>query len=65
MTPPIPYCGLPPVPAELLQRWNLDPLLLLALAGLAAFGLLARGRVNRLSYAAGLLVLVVCFVSPL
>lgn len=65
MTPPIPYCGIPPIPAEMLQRWNLDPLLLLALAGLAAAGLLSRGRVNRLSYAAGLVILVVCFVSPL
>lgn len=29
----LPYCGAAPAPAELLGRWNLDPLLLLALAG--------------------------------
>ncbi len=31
----IPYCGAAPVPAELWARWNLDPWLLLALAGVA------------------------------
>lgn len=32
--PYTPYCGLPPTPAELLQRWNLDPLLV---SGLVVF----------------------------
>ena len=30
--PWIPYCGAAPVPAELLARWNLDPVLLVVLA---------------------------------
>lgn len=29
---PIPYCGLPPIPAELWSRWNLDPILIICLA---------------------------------
>lgn len=65
MTQSIPYCGMAPVPAELLQRWNFDPALLITLSALTAFGLLARISVNRLSYMAGMIVLVVCFVSPL
>ena len=28
----LPYCGLPPVPGELLHRFNLDPVLLAVLA---------------------------------
>lgn len=32
----IPYCGTPPTPAELLVRWNLDPILLTALAAVIA-----------------------------
>ena len=31
----IPYCGAAPAPAELLGRWNLDPVLLVALGALA------------------------------
>ena len=31
-----PYCGAPPAPADLLHRWNLDPVLLAALAIVAA-----------------------------
>jgi putative membrane protein len=33
----LPYCGAAPGPDEWLSRWNLDPLLLSALAGLAVF----------------------------
>ncbi|QJD17838.1 cytochrome c oxidase assembly protein [Paracoccus sanguinis] len=53
------YCGAPPLPAEIWLRWNLDPVLLAALAGAAlalrrsAVGLAAVG------------VLVLAFVSPL
>jgi putative membrane protein len=50
------YCGPAPVPAGLWAAWNLDPLLLVALA-LAAWAL-RRSR-------AGLAVLAVTFVSPL
>jgi putative membrane protein len=60
-----PYCGDAPVPAELLARWNFDPVLLAFLA--VGVWLLARGadrrRLTALAGAAGVLVLV--FVSPL
>src|SRR5688500_9204332 len=35
MMPDVPYCGLAPVPADAWQRWNLDPLLIAALAALS------------------------------
>lgn len=44
----IPYCGTPPVPAELWLRWNLDPVLL---AVLAAFIYLHARRTNAASVA--------------
>ena len=53
------YCGPAPDPVAIWTRWNLDPLLLAVLAGLA----LAVGR-SRVG-AAGVAVLVVAFVSPL
>lgn len=40
----IPYCGTAPTPAELLGRWNLDPVLLSALAGIAALYALGARR---------------------
>jgi putative membrane protein len=58
---PVPYCGTPPAPAELLERWNLDPLLLLALL-LAAWMLARRAQWNAV---AGTAVLAFAFVSPL
>lgn len=53
------YCGPAPDPAEIWLRWNLDPLLLGALALLA----LLVGRDRRGAMALG--VLLVAFVSPL
>jgi putative membrane protein len=53
------YCGPPPLPAELWTTWNLDPVLLSALA---AGTLLARREPAGL---AAMAVLVVAFVSPL
>lgn len=53
------YCGAAPLPAEALTAWNLDPLLLAALA-LAAFAL--RRSPQGL---AGVAVLALAFVSPL
>ncbi|MFN4129093.1 MAG: cytochrome c oxidase assembly protein [Paracoccaceae bacterium] len=53
------YCGPAPVPADILLRWNLDPILLLALAVMA----LTIGR--RKSGAAAVAVLAIAFVSPL
>lgn len=59
----LPFCGAPPVPAELWTRWTLDPLLL---AGLLVFGLvgyaisLRKGR-----FAATWALVALLFVSPL
>ncbi|TFL18470.1 cytochrome c oxidase assembly protein [Jannaschia formosa] len=53
------YCGPAPVPAELWLRWNLDPVLLLALGALGFW--LRRSRSGLLAVAA----LVLAFVSPL
>lgn len=58
-----PYCGPGPAPAELMGRWNLDPLLLAVLAGLVAFAWW-RGASRGPLVAAGL-VAVLIFVSPL
>jgi putative membrane protein len=53
------YCGPSPLPDELVSRWNLDPILLVALL---ALGLALRR--NRAGLA-GVAVLAVAFVSPL
>lgn len=58
--PPVPYCGPAPPPDGVLAAWNLDPLLLAALA-LAGWALRGEGRVAR----AGLAVLALAYVSPL
>jgi len=59
----LPYCGGAPLPAELLTRWNFDPVLIALLA--AAFLLCRRagGRVGPL--VAGFAALAILFVSPL
>lgn len=67
MTSWMPYCGPGAVPTELWSRWNLDPLLLVALAVLTGWLLLAtrtdpRGRWLGL---AAVLTLIIGFVSPL
>lgn len=59
----IPYCGKAPVPAELMLRWNLDPVLLLALALASAVGLRS-GAVARGPFLAAMAVLALLFVSP-
>lgn len=60
-----PYCGVAPTPANYLERWNLDPLLLGALLGLLLL-LVWRGDPARRGFAAAAVaVLVVSFVSPL
>lgn len=65
----LPYCGVGPAPAELWERWNLDPVLLAVMAGLAALWCLRLGRSGgageRAALAAGGVVLLVAFVSPL
>ena len=71
----LPYCGNPPSPDALVSSWNIDPLLLLLLAGGAAsFALAEHGwrksensfPVRReIMFAAGFSVLVLALVSPL
>lgn len=62
----LPYCGAPPVPAEIWSRWNGDPVLLALLAALAAVAI-RRGEParRRTWFALGWLGLVVLAVSPL
>jgi len=72
----IPYCGPGAVPQSLWHDWNLDPWLLLGLAGLAAARLGTRGRPAGgwpggswsradTAFALAWLTLVIAFVSPL
>jgi len=67
----IPYCGLPPVPAQLLSRWNLDPVLIAALlliaVGYAAWPIAAPApaRWRRVCFFAGWSVAAFATVSPL
>ncbi len=57
-----PYCGAAPVPDELFARWNLDPFLLLALAGAA---LLLWRTSHRPGPSAGVIAIaLLLFVSP-
>lgn len=61
----LPYCGAAPVPADLFARWNLDPMLLVAIA-VAALALWRAGETSaqrRLTIAALGLALFL-FVSP-
>jgi putative membrane protein len=60
----IAYCGPAATPGDLLTRWNIDPLLLAALAALAI--VIASGRVaNARAGWIALAVIVVIFISPL
>lgn len=61
----IPYCGAAPVPADWLGRWNLDPLLLLALF-IAAASFYRMGRLNRGVSCSGpaVALLFLLYVSP-
>lgn len=58
----MPYCGPGATPGDLLVRWNLDPLLLLGLAGVAA--ILWRRSASPAAWGA-VAVLGLIFVSPL
>lgn len=61
-----PYCGSAPDPSAWLGRWNLDPILLAAMAAaLAGLFLWRRERRERSLLLGAALVLVVGFVSPL
>lgn len=62
----IPYCGAAPVPAELLSRWNVDPLLIVSLVGLSLLWWRwgsATASQRRMLLAATALIFVL-FVSP-
>jgi putative membrane protein len=62
-----PYCGVAPVPAEIWTRWNLDPMLFIALlAATGGYIVAARSWPHRrhLCFAAAMLVLLLLFVSP-
>jgi putative membrane protein len=67
MTQPLPYCGAPPVPGDLLHRFNADPLLIVALVVIALAHLRAvqldRGK-SALA-AAGWLTAGITLTSPL
>lgn len=58
----LPYCGVAPAPGEWLTRWNLDPVLLFALAAGAMLGQYA-SQPSRFWTAWG--ITVILFVSPL
>ena len=62
----LPYCGAAPVPGDWWARWNLDPLLLVALAlGAAAFVRWSgAAAARRWWFAAAMALLVLLFVSP-
>ncbi len=62
----VPYCGLPPVPAELLHRFTLDPplILILAVCSLAHLLIIPRGS-GRLTAATGWMIVAGAFISPL
>ena len=62
-----PYCGKAPLPDEWLSRWNLEPLLLIALGAFAVAWHLAIGREapqRRKWFAAAFGLLLLLFVSP-
>lgn len=59
----IPYCGSAPAPAEWLARWNLDPLLLLAI-GLTTALAWHVPRLRTWRTAAALTIVLFLFVSP-
>jgi putative membrane protein len=62
----LPYCGAAPIPGELWSRWNLDPVLLLALAlGAAAFVRWGGAEpARRRCFAAVMALVLLLFVSP-
>jgi putative membrane protein len=69
--PPIPYCGAPPSPSDLVGRWNLDPVLLSALLAIwVGYLFFARGRPTARPWAfhvgwAFTSLLLVCPLCPL
>lgn len=60
----IPFCGLPPVPAEIWERWNTQPVMLAAFVGAAAAHI-ALCPSARPSIVAGWIVVLLALISPL
>jgi putative membrane protein len=63
-----PYCGQPPDPVDLLERWNLDPLLIAALVALLATYWIARRDETpwrRATFVAGWSAGALALISPL
>jgi len=62
-----PYCGSAPLPGDIWQRWNGDPLLLLLFAAALVTGAawLGGDRRSKLAWNGGLAALLIAFVSPL
>jgi len=62
----IPYCGAAPAPAELMAKWNLDPVLLgmLMICAVAAYYMSRRGAVRGWYSALVIALLTILFVSP-
>jgi putative membrane protein len=64
----LPYCGTPPSPGELVERFNLDPVLIAALIVLACahvYGIFESNRRGRALAACGWLVAALALISPL
>jgi putative membrane protein len=61
---PLPYCGLPPGPGELLLRFNLDPVLIGALVVVGVGHVVLSGKMRAYA-AAGWLVAAAALISPL
>lgn len=64
----IPYCGTPPGPEVLWSRWNLDPVLMLVLIGLAMCCAPRRPGAQRrelVHFTAGWIALAIALLSPL
>lgn len=65
---PLPYCGTPPSPGELLGRFNLDPVLITTLVVLTyahVYGISGNNRRGRAYAACGWLIAAIAFISPL
>jgi putative membrane protein len=65
MTEYVPFCGVPPLPAELWTRWTLDPVLLAGLAVALGAILWRTAPGSRRMPLAGWALVAIVFVSPL
>ncbi|OAN79434.1 hypothetical protein A8B78_11935 [Jannaschia sp. EhC01] len=59
----IPFCGLPPTPAEVLSRWTLDPTLLIGLVLALAVGWAVANERKRITV--GWVMVALLFISPI